>query len=88
MFSSNKCHLNSNLAAVPRFKIVYSCLFFQLAIKFVAHCKSWFCRGKIQQIFEDNIVHIFNVHFFQICASELLCDGSIFLKAGKKYNEI
>lgn len=87
MFSYNKCHLNTNLAAVPRFKIVYFCLFLQLAIKFVADWKSWLCRRKIQQIFEDNIVYIcvfFKYAHLNCCVME----ECIFLKAGKKHNEI
>lgn len=75
MFSYNKCNLNTNLPAVPRFRIDCFCLnkdsaialdvFLQLAIKLVADRKSRFCRRKIQQIFEANIAHIFNVHFLK-----------------------
>lgn len=77
MFSYDKCNLNTDLPAVPRFRIDDFCLnkdsaisldvliFLQLAIKLVTDYKSWFCRRKIQQIFEANTVHIFNVHFFK-----------------------
>lgn len=99
IFSYNKCNLNTNLPAVPRFRIDYFCLnkdsaislhvFLQLAIKLVADCKSWFCRRQIQQIFEANIAHIFNVHFFKY--TYLSCSAVeelIFFKAGKKHKEV
>lgn len=62
---------------------------FQLAIKLVADYKSWFCRRKIQQIFETNTVHIFNVNFFKYAhLSCCVIEEFIFLKAGKKHKQI
>lgn len=64
-------------------------VFLQLDIKLVADYKSWFCRRKIQQIFEANIAHIFNVQFFKYAhLSCCVMAEIIFLKAGKKHKQV